>query len=270
MTDDVASDHRRTLILSHFSLRNAGFDERVAAAAQAGFDGIGLNVGWFRAMVRDGWSIDAMQRVLDDHGIRLLEVEALRIFGDDRVDDVFEMVEAFRPTHVQVIAPFEGEVPVEAAGERFATLCERAAPFGARLAWEFLPFTAVKDAPDALAIIAAAGNPDNGGLCVDSWHVFRGTGIGQLDDIPPERVVVVQFDDGPMVPVDPDYLNDCLHYREVPGDGEFDLITFLQKLPAAVPLSVEVIDDDLDLLPASDVARRLADSTRMLLAEAGV
>ena len=144
------------------------------------------------------------------------------------------------------------------------------APAGTRLAFEFLPFTQVRDAADALAIIEAAGNPWNGGLCVDSWHVFRGTGLAQLDGLPPERVAVVQFDDGPMVPVLDDYLQDCIHNRQVPGEGEFDLVTFLRALPADVPLSVEVIDDDLDELAPAVVAGRLADATRMLLATAGV
>ena len=260
----------RDLILAHHSIRHAGFEERVAAAAGAGFDGIGLNFPVYRRMLDEGWTPERVQAVLDDAGIRLLEIEALRIFDTEGAGPVLDMVDTFQPLHVQVIAPFEGEVPLGPAGERFAALCERVAPAGTRLAFEFLPFTEVRDVADALAIIEAAGNPWNGGLCVDSWHVFRGTGLAQLDGLPPERVAVVQFDDGPMVPVLDDYLQDCIHNRQVPGEGEFDLVTFLRALPADVPLSVEVIDDDLDELAPAVVAGRLADATRMLLATAGV
>ena len=82
-------------------------------------------------------------------------------------------------------------------------------------------------------------------------------------------MTVVQFDDGPMQPVLADYLEDTMHYRNVPGEGEFDLVTFLQALPAGPPLSVEVIDDDLAGQPAADVARRLATATRAVLARQG-
>ncbi len=273
MERSTASDHAeragRPLILSHFSLPEAAFEERVSAAAAGGFDGIGLNAGVFRRMLDDGWTIVQMQGVLDRHDMALLEVEALRLFDLERAEDVFAMVEAFRPSHVQVVAPFEGDVPIGPGGERLAALAARAESFGTRLAFEFLPFTAIRDADEALALIAAAGNPANAGLCVDSWHVFRGSGPAQLARIPPERVTVVQFDDGPMQPVLADYLEDTMHYRNVPGEGEFDLVGFLQALPAEPPLSVEVIDDDLAGQPAADVARRLARATRAVLAQAG-
>jgi sugar phosphate isomerase/epimerase len=259
----------RAMILAHHCIRHAGFEERVEAAASAGFDGIGLNFPVYRRMLDEGWTAERVQAMLDAAGIRLLEIEALRIFDTEGAGPVLDMVDTFQPLHVQVIAPFEGEVPLGPAGERFAELCDRVAPAGTRLAFEFLPFTAIRDSADALAIIEAAGNPWNGGLCVDSWHVFRGTGMAQLDQVPPERVAVVQFDDGPKVPVLDDYLQDCIHYREVPGEGEFDLVAFLRALPAEAPLSVEVIDDDLDELPPSVVAAKLAEATRSVLDEAG-
>ena len=257
----------RELILAHFSIRNATFDERVEAAAAAGFDGIGLNAGTFPQLQQEGWTVDSMQARLDDVGIAIREMEALRIFDTSGAELVFELVEAFRPLHVQVIAPFDGDVPIDEAGERFAALCQRAQPYGTNLAFEFLPFTPIRTAAQALAIIEAAGNPPNGGLCVDSWHVFRGVGLDQLAVVPPERVAVVQLDDGPMIPVLEDYLQDTLHYRDLPGEGEFDLVRFLRALPAEAPLSLEVIDDDLDLLPPAEAVALIADATRRLLAE---
>ena len=129
----------RDLILAHHSIRHAGFEERVAAAAGAGFDGIGLNFPVYRRMLDEGWTPERTQAVLDDAGIRLLEIEALRIFDTEGAGPVLDMVDTFQPLHVQVIAPFEGEVPLGPAGERFASLCERVAPAGTRLAFEFLP-----------------------------------------------------------------------------------------------------------------------------------
>lgn len=79
----------------------------------------------------------------------------------------------------------------------------------------------------------------------------------------------VQLDDGPVAPVDADYLTDTVHHRCVPGAGEFDLRRFLSIVhpPAAtLPLSLEVIDDDLLTLSPSEAARQIADGTRAALA----
>jgi hypothetical protein len=47
----------------------------------------------------------------------------------------------------------------------------------------------------------------------------------------------------------------------VPGEGEFDLRGLLALLPADAPLSVEVADDDLDLLEPAEAARILHTET---------
>ncbi len=75
----------------------------------------------------------------------------------------------------------------------------------------------------------------------------------------------VQFNDGPFTPVLDDYVQDCLHHRELPGDGEFDLRGFLELLPADAPISVEVPDDDLDALPVGEAAAALYEATARYL-----
>jgi sugar phosphate isomerase/epimerase len=57
----------------------------------------------------------------------------------------------------------------------------------------------------------------------------------------------------------------------VPGKGEFDLVGFLgllDEMGVRLPLSVEVISADLLQRPAGEVARRLADTTRAVVAAA--
>ena len=78
-----------------------------------------------------------------------------------------------------------------------------------------------------------------------------------LRAIPAERIFTVQFNDGPRQRVDPDYYTDCTRYRDVPGEGEFDLVGFLgllDEMGVRLPLSVEVISADLLQRPAGEVA----------------
>ena len=67
------------LILSHFSLgRFRPFEERVRAAAEAGFAAMGLYVGDYQRLRAEGAADADLRAVLDQHGMRVVEIEALR------------------------------------------------------------------------------------------------------------------------------------------------------------------------------------------------
>jgi sugar phosphate isomerase/epimerase len=172
--------------------------------------------------------------------------------------------------HVQVIGPYAGTL--DDAAEAFAGVCDRAAEHGLCAAIEFLPeMSNIPDAATAMEIVSRAGRA-NGGICLDAWHHFRGANDDEmLRRIPAERIFTVQIDDGPRRRVDADYYTDCTRYRETPGEGEFDLVGFLSLLAGMgvqIPLSVEVISVALQQQPADEVARRLHDSTRAVMAAA--
>ena len=246
-------------------MRSATFDQRAHAASVSGFDGIGLFVGAYVAALRGGATDDSLRGVLESHDTHVIEIEALPMFNDDVLDLVLAVGERFGVRRIQTVAPFVGDVDRAQAAAWLGNAADRAAAFGAALAIEFLPFTAIATASDAGELIERA-NRANLGMCVDSWHVFRGAGLASLHDVVPEHVVSIQLNDGPLAPVLDDYVLDCLHHREVMGEAEFDLATLMSMLPANAPLSIEVPDDDLDLLAPVEVAHRLIVATRRLLA----
>ena len=254
----------RDVVLAHFSIRDASFVDRCAAASAAGFGGIGLYIGEWSRLRAEGRSDDDLLAVLNEHEMRVAEVEALPIFADAQIEPFVHLVATFRPDRIQVIPPFRGAVDRKAAGAWLAKVADRVGVFGASLAIEFLPFTDISDAASAVELVERADR-DNVGLCVDSWHVFRGAGLLSLVGLDPAMVQSVQFNDGPLEPVLDDYVQDCLHHRQAPGEGEFDLRGFLALLPADVPLSIEVPDDDLDALTPMAAATLLMDETRRYL-----
>jgi sugar phosphate isomerase/epimerase len=269
------------LILSHFSLgRFRPFEERVRAAAEAGFAAMGLYVGDYERLRAEGARDADLRAVLGQHGMRVVEIEALRGWSVAGADpdayrkterEVFAMSDALGPGHhVQVIGPYAGTL--DDAAEAFAGVCDRAAAHGLAAAIEFLPeMSNIPDAATAMQIVTRAGRA-NGGICLDCWHHFRGANDDDmLRAIPPERIFAVQFDDGPRQRVDPDYYTDCTRYREVPGDGDFDLAGFLRlvgEMGVRLPLSVEVMSVGLQDEPAGQIARRLAAATRAVVAAA--
>jgi sugar phosphate isomerase/epimerase len=270
------------LILSHFSLgRFRPFEERVRAAAEAGFAAMGFYIGDYQRLRAEGAKDADLRAILDQHGMRVVEIEALRGWSATGKDlaayleaeqQVFTMSDALGPGHhVQVIGPYTGTL--DDAAQAFAGVCDRAAEHGLAAAIEFLPeMTNIPDAATAMQIVTKAGRA-NGGICLDSWHHFRGADDDDmLRAIPAEHIFTVQFDDGPRQRADPDYYTDCTLYREVPGDGDFDLAGFLRLLAemgVRLPLSVEVMSAKLQDRPAGEITRRLADATRAVVTAAG-
>ena len=266
------------LVLSHFSLeRSHPIDDRISAAATAGFAGIGLFAGQFVQLREGGFSIDRLRDLLDEFDVCLAEIEVLAGWGaaepteDYRAFEsvVWELVDAFESRYVQAIGPYEGTIAD--AAERFGDVCDRAADHGAVVGLEFLPFTNIVDARDALAIVEAAGRP-NGGVCVDIWHHARGAGdLDLIRAIPSELIVGVQMSDGSIEPAMEDYKDDCLRHRVAPGEGEFGAVEFVRTLidlGVDVPWSLEVCNDDAWGRPAAAHVRRVADAMRHVLAEA--
>jgi sugar phosphate isomerase/epimerase len=77
-------------------MRGVEFDQRVAAASAAGFDGIGFGVSEYLQLRANGTSDDDFKQVLSQHNIRILELEALRLV-DDKSAPAFEHVAKSSP-----------------------------------------------------------------------------------------------------------------------------------------------------------------------------
>lgn len=255
---------RREINLGFMSMRHATLPERVSAAAAAGFTGISLRADRWNEMQAAGWDAARIQALLTTHGMRVSEIEPLRLLRDDLLEVACDMVRAFNPPRVQVTPPLDAAaIDFQAAAQWLRKASARLAD--TQLAIEFLPPTGVPDAPAAQRLIDLAGGMPNLGFCVDSWHVFRGGGLASLAGIDPARVFMVQINDGPLQPTIPDYIEDCLRYRLPCGEGEFDLAAFLQLLPAAAPVNVEVINETLEQRAPAEIAGLLYASTFDLL-----
>lgn len=265
------------LVLCVMTSPDAEFEDRVAAAAKAGYGGIGLRPRHRKRAHEAGLTDARMLQILDAQGVAVVEVEVLSGWGADEEtmraarayeDEIYELVDAVGGRHLTVTgAGLLG--PVERAAEHFAGVCDRAAEHGLMIALEFLPWTEVPDPDHAVEIVQLAGRP-NGGIQVDAWHHFRGAASDeQLRGIPPELVVAIQFDDGRMSGVGTLY--EQTFERLMPGEGEFELVHFLHVLDAMgvrAPLCVEVISSHTKTMPVAEAAQLAGDATREVLAEA--
>jgi sugar phosphate isomerase/epimerase len=267
-----------SVVLSHFSIRYAGLEERFAAAHAAGFHAVSLSIDAFLASEKAGVTPSQQRQLAERYEVVVEEIEVLRPWWGEAEDRVrselaeqaaFRMADTFGSRYAQAIGPYHGSW--DDAAHTFAALCDRAGEHGLTVGLEFLPYTNISDARLAGSLVTAADRP-NGGVCVDSWHHFRGAADdAQIRELTASKVAAVQLDDGLFEPEHPDYFVDCIENRRVPGEGEFDLVGFirlLDEMDVSVPVSLEVISTQLQALPAVEVARRLREGFHRVLVEA--
>jgi sugar phosphate isomerase/epimerase len=268
------------VVLSHFTLsRHHDITQRVDAAAGAGCSAIGIYIRDFQRLEADG-SSDHLEGILDDRGLCLAEIDALRAWGDpssattaDAVDleaAAFRIADRFACRSLHVLGPREG-TPGDVA-KAFGALCDRAAHHGLLVGLEFLPSTSIATAADAIRTVEAADR-DNGGLCVDVWHHQRGADdLSQIRALPGEKVIDVQMSDGPRAPTLADYEEDTRRNRVPPGDGEMDLSGFVAAVRAtgtAAPWSLEVCNEAAWETDGAVFAARCASGLRRIFAADG-
>lgn len=258
------------------------FHERVAAAAHAGFDGIGITHAEYAAACDRGYSDDDLTSLLGAYELTVIELEFVTGWSSDdeaRREEarraearLYDVADALGGLNLNVgCSEALGELPpLERVAERFAALCDRAARHGLRVALEFLPWSGIPDAATAWEVVRRAGHP-RGGLLLDTWHYFRGAADPeQLRAIPPERFFALQINDGAPELVGA-LREDTARRRLLPGEGGFDLdglLRLLDELGVQCPIAVEVMSEELAALPAEEAARRAFQSTRAVVAAA--
>ncbi|MFE7438956.1 sugar phosphate isomerase/epimerase family protein [Streptomyces chartreusis] len=261
---------QQSLTCSANTLRPADLTTRVEAAAEAGFDGIGLRLSdYLGAEMSDGQIRD----LLDRHGVRVLELEHLWdwALGEDSVEAaMFSFADRIGARHINVPMFFEHSLPDLVAP--FAALCDRAAEHGLLIGFEFLPYSHVRTIGEAWQVVAEAGRP-NGGITLDLWHWFRsGAQPRDLADVPASAITTLQMCDVLPEP-GPDMTEEARHRRLLPGQGAGDTLGVLRALRqhgVSAPVSVEVFSDDLDAQPATQAARLAFESGVTVLDRAGV
>lgn len=256
-----------------------GFEERVAAAAAAGWAGIGLRYDDYDAARRQGLSVTDLRSILKRYDQLVPEVEfisgwsshdaAVRERSHQAEERLYQAADAFGARHVNVgcSEALGGLAPIDEVAGRFAALCRRAAAHGLLVAIEFMPWTGIPDVKTAWEIAGRAGEP-NGGILLDTWHYFRGNpDEAALRSVPAERIFVIQFNDADAEVVD-SLRYDTMHKRRLPGEGTFDLAGFVRlidELGIQAPICVEVIADDQNALRLEEASRRAYETSRRVL-----
>lgn len=276
------------LILSAGSMMSVPVLDRLRPARDAGFAGVSLMGADYQQMVASGVSAEDLRRRAADEGLVVTEVEGIYLGLPGRepgptmpasLAQLLKGMDAPRylavavaagASSITVIDMFDGAVDIDQAAEAFANICDRARDLGLTVQLEYVVGGGIATYADTCEVIRRAGR-GNGGLMIDSWHLFRGNvTLDELARTPGDRVFGVQINDGPP-PTDADPLREMTKGRLMPGEGIFDLVGMIRTLDAIgskAPISIEVFSDTLSALPADEAARRCAETTRATLHKA--
>ncbi|MGB3482665.1 MAG: TIM barrel protein [Mycobacterium sp.] len=247
-TRAISSTTGRLLSLAPLTVLELGPDELVAAAAEAGFDAVGLRL--VRATTQEPLRptigltplVRDVRRRLDDSGLVLIDIEVLRLRPETRIRDDFEQIletGAFLGAQQVLVTGNDPDHGRTAA--RFAELAELSAQYGMTPNLEPMPWTEVRNLGEAAAIVARSGH-HNVGLLVDAIHYDRALNTpAELAALPREWIRYAQICDA--VAQRPTTVEELVYQgrnaRLFPGQGGIDLISMLRALPADVPISVE-------------------------------
>jgi sugar phosphate isomerase/epimerase len=228
----------------------------VEVAAQAGFTGMGF---WHADIleIRKKYSFQDMKHILDGNGIVNVEVEwlldwfcagARRAASDEIRTLLLDAAEALRARHIKIADLGNDCADVIQMTEAFGPLCRQAAERGTNILFEMLPaqFSRAPSLDHVLAIVRGAG-ARNGGIMLDNLHLLR-SGIGPdeiVRKLGPSDLMGVEINDGTLaMPLK--FQDSVVNKRLLPGDGEFDIASFLQALWSVGydgPIGVEVLNE---------------------------
>ena len=264
---------KRPLSVAHLTAIDLPPPAFIEAAARAGFDGVGLRVlrvtdtspGY--PLQNDPAMLRATKQALQMTGLRVMDIEFLRITPETRAEDFDRALDAgaeLGARHV-ITAPYDDDL--SRLSDTLAQLALRATERGISPVLEFFPWTSVPDLTTAQSVVERAG--DTVGILVDALHFNRSnSSLNDLAAIAPHRLPFAHLCDAQVQPqysVD-QLLNTARAERLPPGEGQIDLSAFIAALPVGTPLTAEVpMAELMQSLGADGVLSKVYAATKRLV-----
>ena len=252
--------------LAHLSALELTPPELVMVAGEAGYDYVGLRLvavtpGGAAWDVRNDRRMLAMTRAcMNATGVGVLDVELARLEPETDVETFRACLEGGAELGAKHVLTQADDPDLSRLTDRYAALCEMAAPLGLSCDIEFIPWLRTRTLADAAALVRAAGQP-NGGIMIDTLHFARaGCRPEEIEAIPPEWLRYMQLCDAPLR--GPPSLEGLLYAareeRLFPGEGELDLVGVLSRLPKDIPIAIEIPTETLAFTAPPEERARLA------------
>ncbi|MEE1312806.1 MAG: sugar phosphate isomerase/epimerase family protein [Lachnospiraceae bacterium] len=254
------------------------FEDRVIAAKEAGFDGIGLRAETYVDALNEGLFDEDILAILEKHDMKVTEVEYIVQWAEDnrsyeqkyKEQMCFHMCDLFGVK--QINCGLMENYSIEHTAKKLKELCQRAGKY--IIGVEPMPYSGIPNVEKGWAVVKAA-DCENAQLILDTWHWMRANqpiDLEVLKDVPAEKVVSVQINDVWDRPYAKSILRDeSMHDRLAPGTGIGCTAEWIKMIkekgiePNAV--GVEVISDANLEKGIKEAARENFEATKKVLEE---
>jgi 4-hydroxyphenylpyruvate dioxygenase len=248
--------------------------EKLEAIAAAGFRAVEI---FENDLIAYPGSPADVRRICADLGLTIVTCQPFRDFEGmpaekrqrtfDRAERKFDLLQELGSDLLFVCSSLAPDAMggIDRLAADFHELGERAARRNLRVGYEALAWARhIFDYRDAWEIVRRCDHKSVG-LVLDSFHaISRKIDLAPIRNIPGDRIFLVQLADAPRL--DMDLLSWSRHWRCLPGQGDFDLVTFMDALETTGYdgyLSLEIFNDRFRAGSARAVAR---DGRRSLIA----
>lgn len=241
----------RLFSLAHLTFAPLSPPEAIRLAARLGFAAVGLRAlpsapgGGYSRLIEEPTLRAETRDAIRSTGVGVFDMEIVRLDAGFAVEPLRPFLELAAELGARAVLVAGDDPDRGRLTASFAAFAEAAAPYGLGADLEFMPWTAVPDARTALAIVEAAGRP-NGGVLVDALHFARSsTSLDDIAAIPRRYLHYAQMCDAPAAipPTVEGLIHDARCERLLPGEGGIDLAGLFARLPADLPISLEIPND---------------------------
>jgi len=264
----------REYSLSFLTVADVSPVEAVKIAAKCGYAAVGLRLlpaapnEVDYPILNDSKLIKETKAALDDSGVRIADVEIVRITSDFELDKYLQFLSTAEQLGARHILVAGNDPEQSRLIDHFAQFCELSKQFGLSCDLEFMPWTNVKNLAQTEYIVNQSGQ-ENAAILIDALHFDRSDStIQQVKALDPKRLNYVQLCDGftEYDPSDEGLIQIARSNRLVPGQGEIDLVGLIRALPKEIMLAAEVPNLVLAGRPALERAEINLQAMKQLVA----
>lgn len=224
--------------------------DAIRVASQAGYGFVGFRL-WPNAPGAPQQFLigrpDVLRETLaaqKDTGVGVFDLEIIRI-GENFDPAVYRpLLDVGAALGAKVVLVAADDTVQTRLEDSYARLCEFMQPFGMTADIEFMPWTAIKTAQDAVNLIQHAGKPSNAGILVDALHFGRShTTLADIKAIPRHLLHYAQSCDAQMGThfTTEQMIHTAREERLQVGEGNIDVHGLFAALPSDLAISVEVV-----------------------------
>ncbi len=264
--------------LAHLTVLGCAPPEMTYIAARAGYDYVSIRPIFMGlpnepnyALAENAQMLRQTRKALAATGVRLHDIELARIFDGIDVRTYLPAMEVAAELGAKAVLSSIWGGERDFYVEKFAELCDLAAPLGLTVDLEYVPIATVRDLAGAVDVLRTIDR-GNAGLMVDMHHFHRAQDDpAALDALPRRWFHFAHLCDAPaQIPTDrQEMVRIMREARSYVGEGGIDVAGVLAHLPPCV-YSIELPNRAIhDEMGYAEHATRCLETSRAYLAAHG-